>query len=57
VSQVLTDETRQLLLSHFGPLLNLVTIFEAAGAVAKIDLSLKPNHHDNQLFKYIDAIH
>ena len=30
---------------HFWPLLNQVVYFEAAGAIAKIDASRKPNHH------------
>ena len=30
---------------NFGPFLKRVSFFEAAGAVLKIDLSLKPNHH------------
>ena len=45
VSQILINEARWLYLSWFWPLLKRESFFEAAGAVAKIGLSLEPNHY------------
>ncbi len=44
VSRKINDAS-SLFLSQFWPFLNRALFFEAAGAVLKIGLSLKPNHH------------
>ena len=45
VSRFYINEPRWLFLSQFWPLLNQASFYKAAGAVLKIGLSLKPNHH------------
>ena len=42
----LDHQARRLFSSHFWPLFEARIIFDAAGAVAKIGLSLKPIHHN-----------
>jgi len=38
-------QSEMIIPSQFRPLLKQASFFEAAGAVAKIGLGLKPNHH------------
>jgi len=45
VSRIKISNARWLFSSQIWQLLNLVLLFEAAGAVVKIGLGLKPNHH------------
>ncbi len=44
LSRIKTNETSWFFSSHFLPLLKWEPLFEVAKAVAKIALSLKPNH-------------
>ena len=46
VSPIQINEARWIFSSRFWPLLNQEPFFEAAGAVAKIYMRLKPNHHN-----------
>ena len=50
------NEARSLLLTHFWPLLKWWVLFEVAGAVAKIGLSLKLNHHGTISSTYVRGI-
>ena len=45
VSRIYIFDTRWLFLSQFWPLLKQATFLEAAGTVAKISSSLKPDYH------------
>ena len=45
VTRIKTNEARWLFSSHFWPLLKQASFLEATGAVVKIGLSLKPDHH------------
>ena len=51
------NNARWSFLSHFWPLLKRVVFLEAAGAVAKIDSSLKPIHHNQIMLVQIPEMH